>query len=295
MSKTWKNLMLNIKKEKLLSLSNIIVMVVTFMILGTLINIIVYSQTALRMLEQQAQLTLFFKDDFTQEKILQLQDTLKKDKRISEVKYVSKEDAFKIFTDINKDEPILLESISANILPASLEIRTKQLSSLDELAKEYSSADGVEEVKFFKDVVDTFKYWSGIVYAVGFALLLIFITISYTVIISTLRTTIHSKGTELEILKLVGASDQYVKSPLIMQGVFFGAISALISSALLVLLTAPIKLLGAFRGGLTLFFVPGLNVDQIVFSLIVSVLLVVSGIALGYLGSLTAVKKYLKY
>lgn len=293
MSKTWKNLINNIRKEKLLSLSNVIVIGVTFFLLGVFIHVIFYSQTALKMLESQAQVTIFFKDDFTEPQIIELQNKLNSDPRISNTKFISKEEAFRIFADINKNEPILLESISASILPASLEIRTRQLASLNEIFTELSSQEGVEEVKFFKDVVDKFKYWSSVVYIAGSILLLTFFVISFSVIIATLRTTIHSKGTELEILKLVGASDQYVKSPLILQGVFFGGISAGISGLLLTLVTLPLNL-GVFQNGVTLSIL-GLSINHWVFSLAVFVILVLSGVGLGYLGSITAVKKYLKY
>jgi cell division transport system permease protein len=251
MPKILKNLINNIKKEKLLSVSNIVVMLVTFLILGIFINVIVYSQTALKFLEKQAQITIFFKDDFTEEKILELQTKLKTDPRISEVNYVSKTDAFKIFTDINKNEPVLLESISANILPASLEIRSKNLTNLSQLSGEFNNLEGM---KYFKDVIDKFRYWSSIVYIAGFILLTAFFVISYSVIIATLRTTIHSKGPELEILKLVGATDHYVKNPLILQGVLFGGLSALVAGLIISIFTTILNISGVFSGNLSLGF-----------------------------------------
>jgi cell division transport system permease protein len=296
MIKSLKKAVNNIKKEKFLNLSNLFVVIVTFLILGIFMYVFVYTQTALKSLEQQAQVTLFFKDDFPEEKILETQKTLNSDERIFETKYVSKEDAFKIFMDLNKDEPVLLENISASILPASLEIRTKNLGDLGGIAEEFSKMDGVEEVRYFKEVIEKFKTWSTVIYIAGGALLFIFLAVSYSVIISTIRTTIHSKGVELEILKLVGASDEYVKKPLLVQGVILGAGSGLAAGFLLAIVAIWIKVLGLFSGGLTLAaFLPELVVNQIVFMLIVWVLLVLSGVVLGYFSSYAAVKKYLKY
>jgi cell division transport system permease protein len=99
----WKNLMGHIKKDKLLSASNLIVMTVTFLLLGIFISVVVYSQTALKYLEEQAQITIFFKDEFTQDKILGYKTNFEKDKRILSVKYVSKEDALRIFKEMNKE------------------------------------------------------------------------------------------------------------------------------------------------------------------------------------------------
>ena len=294
MTKIFENIISTIKKEKLLSISNLLAMTVTFIVLGLFIEVIIYSQTALKMLEQQAQITVFFKDDVPEERIMELRAQFQGDGRILDVTYVSKEDAFEIFKEINKDEPVLLESISANILPASLEVKSKNLSSLDELAEEYQVIDGVEEVKYFEDVIERFRYWSRVIYVVGIVTLFTLFVISYSVIIVTLRTTINNKGIELEILKLVGATDRYVKKPLMYQGIFFGGLSALIASLFLILGSVFTRLLGVFGADPDI-YLASLKMDSLVFSVLLSVVLLLSGILLGYLGSLTAVKKYLKY
>ncbi len=285
----------NLKKEKLLIISNISVMTVTFLVLGLFISVVALSQTALRNLEKQAQVTLFFKDDFPEPNVLALKNTLEADDRVFSVKYVSKEDALALFTELNKDDPILLESISASILPASLEIRTKKLDELPVLAEELRLIDGVEEVKYFKDVIETFRFWSKIAYTIGFSMVAVLILISFAVVMITLRLTINSKGTELEILKLVGASNDYVKKPLIKQSVTFGIVSALIASAILMLISLILQLTGAFTGKIELGFLPDVLISMTIFTILLSFVLIASGFTLGYLGSITAIRKYLNY
>jgi cell division transport system permease protein len=291
----WSSFIADVKKEKLLSVSNILIMTVTFVLLGLLINIIVFSQTAVRYLEEQAQVTAFFKDDYSVDQINSLKDKLSGDKRVSSVIYVSKEDALRIFQEINKDEPVLLESVSAGILPASLEIRSANIANLKPIAEELNGVDGVEEVRYFEDVISKFKYWSTIIYITGTLLVLVFFIISYSVVIAALRTTINSKGAELEIMKLVGASDDYVKSPFIHQGVYFGMFSAFIASVLMILLGVGITVSNVFPKGLGLAFIPGVFVTPWIFSVILTVVLLGSGFLLGYLGSSAAIKRYLNY
>jgi cell division transport system permease protein len=285
----------NMQREKFLAISNIMIMSVTFLLLGIFIYVIAVSQTALRYLEQQVQLSVFFKDDFAEKNILELKAQLEGDKRVSAVKYVSKDDAFKIFSEINKNEPILLESISPSILPASLEVKTFNLADLSPLSEQLTNTEGVEEVRFFKDVVQRFKMWSSVVYIVGFVLVLAFIIISYSVVINTLRTTINSKGVEVEIMKLVGASDRYVKNPLIYQGVTFGAVSGAIAGLILLIVGIIMHSSQSFGAGFTFGFLPTLYITPLVFAVILFFILLASGAALGYVGSVTAVKKYLKY
>ena len=295
MNKVWKNLISNVKREKFMAISNVAVMTITFVLLGLFIIIVAVSQTSLRYLEQQAQITLFFKDDVPEAKIFEIKTEIEKDTRVMSVNYISKDEAFRIFSEINKDEPILLESISPSLLPASLEIKSKNLGDLPNLSEEYSTIDGLEELRFFKDVVERFRFWSNLVYVIGFVLVAAFMMISYSVVIATLRATIHSKGIELEIMKLVGATDSYVKKPLMYQGMLFGGVSGLIAGLVVLLLGILATSFGVFEQGLTFGFSGGFFVSPLIFSIVLFFVLFVSGIGLGYLGSITAIKKYLNY
>jgi len=294
-AKVWESLRLYLKKETLMSISNFLVMLVTFVVLGVFINVVVLSQTMLRYLEDQAQITVFFKDEFGEDKINPFKDQLASDERISEVTYISKEDALRIFKEINKDQPVLLESISASVLPASIEIKTDKISDLESLSNELREKEGVEEVRYYKDVVQRFKSVSTAVYIVGLVLVVSFFVISYSVIISSLRTAINSRGSELEVMKLVGASDSYVKNPFIYQGVFFSVVSALGASILMILIGIGMGSMDALSKGLSLGFLPGVFISPVIFSLILSTVLLISGFLLGYFGSSAAIKKYLKY
>ena len=283
------------KREKLMVAANLSIMTITFLVLGLFISLVVLSQTAIRNLERQAQITLFFEDEFPESSIFELQEQLKMDERIAETIYVSKEDAFAIFTELNKDDPVLLESITPSILPASLEVKTVEIDNLAPVADELNQIDGVEEVKFFRDVIEKFKYWSNLVYTMGLVLVLIFLVISFSVVVVSLRITINSKGKELEILKLVGASDDYVRKPLMKQGIFFGVVSAMIASTIIIGFSLLLQMAGFLGGNVQFALLPDVYLNITVFTLLLSFVLIASGFILGFFGSLTAIKKYLKY
>lgn len=295
MPKVWNILKNYIQKERLMTVSNILVMGVTFLLLGIFIEMVVLSQTMLRYLEDQAQITVFFKDEFGEDKIIPFKDSLTSDERIFELTYISKEEALRIFKDINQDQPVLLESISSSVLPASLEIKTKKIADLEGLTEELKSKEGVEEVRFYKDVVQKFKSVSNTVYIVGSILVVIFFLISYSVIISSLRTAISSRGQELEVMRLVGATDSYIAKPFMYQGVFFSTFSAFLASVVIFILGFIESKLGVFSKGLSFGFLPKVFMNPIIFSSILAFVLVLSGFVLGYFGSKAAVKKYLKY
>jgi cell division transport system permease protein len=297
MASLFERVKINLMRERLLFVSNVAVMTFTFIFLGLFATIVILTQTALKNLEQQAQVTVFFKDDFSEQSILDLKTKFEQDARVSKVVYVSKEDAYKIFSEINANEPVLLDSISPSILPASLEISSKELKNLSVLSEEASHIDGVEEVKFFKDIIERFRYWSTLIYVVGFVLVGVFLVISYSIILVTLRTLITSKGKEIEIMKLVGASDAYVKRPLMLQGLLFGVISGFNAALVAIAAASLVYFTGFYTGALkiNLFLPVDVSVNPLVYSLCLGVVLIISGSLLGLIGSTSAISKYLKY
>ncbi len=211
----------SIKRDKFLSSSIVLTMTTTFLILGAFLTTFVFTQTGIRNLEEGVLVSAYFKNDVPQENIMLAKAKLEKDMRVLSVKYVSKEDAFKIFTQLNKDDKLLLESVTASILPASLEIKTTQIGDIEVIASELKSYDGVEDVRFFRDAVNNFRGWSRIINTTGLILVGVFLFISFSVIVVALRLTISAKGQEISILRLVGASDSFIKRPLILQAMIY--------------------------------------------------------------------------
>ncbi|HLD51627.1 hypothetical protein A3K34_03905 [candidate division WWE3 bacterium RIFOXYC1_FULL_40_10] len=297
MVKSFTRMMQDVKKESLLSVSNLFVMIITFMVLGLFIRVVAFSQTFVRTLEDQVRIAVFFKDDYSEELILASKARLESNPKIKSVEYVSKQQAYEIFKELNKNDEVILEALSPEILPASLNVNIYKLSEIEPVAEELRLLDGVEPggVKYFKDAIANFRLFSTIAYIGGFVLAGMFLLISYSIIIVTLRTAINSKGMEFEIMKLVGATDDYVMSPLVRMGVYFGLFSAFVSSALLSILDLVLAKVGFIPGSISFGFLYYVNLPLIVFSILVFIAVVLSGVFLGYLGSYTAIKKYLKY
>lgn len=281
------------EREKFLVISNLSIITVTFIVLSIFITVVIGMQTAINSLENQAQVTLFFKDEFSEESITSLKQEIETDARVMQVSYVSKKDAYEIFKNLNQDEPILLEAASEDVFPASLEIRTKELVSLSELASEYENRDGIEEIKFFEDVVEEFRFWRNVVYIVGLVVGLIFLFLSFAIVMATLRISIGAKSEEIEIMKLVGASDDYIEKPFVLQGISFGLLSTIITSLIVIIAFAVAYLTGLIGGNLQFVLVPGVKVAFWIFPIVLIVLLSAFGFGLGYFGSRTAVKRYL--
>ncbi len=296
MSRSLNTAIHSIKRDKFLSISIILTMTTTFLILGAFLTTFVFTQTGIRKLEEGVLVSAYFKNDVPEENIMLVKAKLEKDIRVTNVKYVSKQEAFKIFTELNKDDKLLLESVTASILPASLEVKTLKIGDIEVMAGELKKYDGVEDVRFFRDAVNNFRGWSRIINTTGLILVGVFLFISFSVIVVALRLTINSKGQEISILRLVGASDSFIKRPLVLQAMIYSVVSAIIASIiLLAILNLFVYESFAGLGQLSLAaFVPALVVGSVAYSLLLVLFLIGSALLLGYLGSLTAIKKYLK-
>lgn len=183
--------------------------------------------------ETRPQVTVYFQTKTPEKEIFGLRDNLLNSGKVLSIKYVSKTDAFKIYQDINKDNPLLLEMVSADILPASLEIYAKRPEFLPELAAYVKKQMNVDEVNFQKDIVDRLLTLTDILRKVTVSFFIFLILMSILVLTTTTHFKIAMKKDEIELLRLLGASKSYIKKPFLLEGVFLGFSAAGISSLLL--------------------------------------------------------------
>src|SRR3990167_1019459 len=149
-----------IRRSPYQALSAIAIMTLTFFAISVFSILTIISVRFISYFESRPQLTVFFKDSATRDDIRALSDKLKKTGKTSSITFVSKEEALKIYKQQNKSDPILLDLVTADILPASIEVQAVQAEDLSSLAQVVKNAPIVEEVVFQKDIVDTLVAWT---------------------------------------------------------------------------------------------------------------------------------------
>jgi len=142
-------------------------MTLTFFTITIFAVLTILSVRMISYFESRPQLTVFFKDTATMDDITGLKSHLESTGKTSSVTYVSKEQALKIYKQQNKDDPILLDLVTADVLPASLEIQSARAEDLKDLASVVKSSSQVEEVIFQKDIVDTLSSWRKSLRGIG--------------------------------------------------------------------------------------------------------------------------------
>ncbi len=289
MKRHWQTTWAHIRRSPYQALAAMLIMFLTFFITTVFVLTAGGFQKVLRYFETRPQVTAFLKDEITPSQIDTIKAKLAQTGKVKEIKYISKEEALNIYREQNKNDPLLLEMVTANILPASLEISTHDLNQLTEVAETLRSEPMVEEVVFQEDVVKALQQWTLNIRRVGVTLIGIFGLVSLLVILVIIGMKIIMRKEEIEILQLLGAPRGYIRAPFILEGIFYGVIGAFLAwgvTYLLLLYLTPFIV--KFFQGITLLPISPL------FMLIILGIEIVAGILICSFGSLLAVKRYLK-
>lgn len=244
------------------------------------------SQVLLQYFESRPQLIAYLKDEAKPQEVELLIGKIQATGKVNKIDYVSKEDALKLYQQLFKDKPLLLEMVTAKILPASVEISPSNLASVKELSETIKNEPIVEDIDYQEDVVTNLSNIVANLRKIGILIAAFLLFISVLTVLVVLGMRISQRKEEIEILKLLGASPSYIRCPLYFEGVFYGVVAGLVSwviSYLAILYSTPF-LLNLFTG------IPLLPIN-IIFMLEELAGLLILGIFVGFLGSFLAVSR----
>lgn len=291
---TWKHM----RRSPYQTVAAILTLFITLLLTGLFSLATISSVVILRYFESKPQLTVFFTDRAGVSEAEALKKTLESTGKIADTKFVSKEEALALYKEQNKNDPLLLEMVTADILPASIEITTTKPEYLAELEPIIKKAEGVEEVVFQRDVVESLLKWtSGVRTFLGALVILLAIdTIFIIMAITSMKIALRKE--EIEILRLVGASRWYIRSPFIIEGGLYGFFASLFSwvtvtGVILWYREILLSLFGVVPVFQTVLSSPGSSVF-ILLALGFLGTLTSIGFFLGSLGSYLAVNRFLK-
>jgi len=278
----------NIRRSPFQAIAASMVMFLTFFALVTFLILAAGSQKILQFYESKPQAIAFFKDGTTDADISAIQNALAKDARVVKVKYVSKDDALKIYRERNKNDPTLLDLVTANILPSSVEVSANFPSDLAPIADLLRQEPVVSEVVVPEDVVAALTSFTTTIRLVGGSVVTFLTLFSILIILMIIGFKIRLRRDEIEIMRLIGASPNFIRMPFVLEGIFYGLVGSVFSwvfvYALLWYLTPFIK---NYIGEVNLVPVNPL------FMVGLLALAAVMAIIIGGLGSMGAVRRYL--
>lgn len=282
----------NLKVNRLTAFAAIMTLSLTMVILEIFILIYYNLESITGSLRKDVKLVAFLSDGLIQKDIEAIKDRLTKEIGGVSITYISKEKALEEFRRDLKDDEGILKGIGENPLPASFELKIPpEIQSDDEVKKLVERAkgiQGIEEISFSVDWVNNLNAFLNFLKLVGLFLGSLLGAGVITIISNTIKLTIYSRKEEIEIMRLIGATNGFIKIPFLIEGAFMGILGAALSVFLLAIIYNIFRLNTAYIGG---FLWKGIDLIFLPSSTIVYLLLF--GTILGCLGSGISLKRFL--
>ncbi|MDO8265135.1 MAG: permease-like cell division protein FtsX [Candidatus Parcubacteria bacterium] len=287
----------NFYRNSGLSIATVFVLAMTISLITSLFLLQGTTHFLTDLLEKKVDISVYFKEDSQEEDILKIKDKLAELPEVKGVDYTSKDEALAKFSQSHQDNQVLMDSlkeVGANPFLSSLSVHaweTSQYATISSVLESSSFQPIIEKVDYFqkKPIIERF---TSIVFNIqNFTILLSFILATVAVLLSfnQVRLSIYSSKEEIGVMRLVGASNWFIRGPFIVQGLIAGFFASLIT---LLIFSVSLFLLGPKLAGV----LGGFNVFSYMIANFGMLILVQvgAGIGLGTISSLIAIRQYLK-
>jgi cell division transport system permease protein len=277
-------------------------MTVTLMIIGSVIFMSATLTSVLEQVRDKVDVNVYFVVDAPEIEILELKNKVEALPEVSYVTYTDREQALVEFRERHKDDQLTLQALDElgdNPLGASLAIKAVEPSQYESIAAflETDPVLGVtgtsiiDDINYFQNkiVIERLNGVTDAVERIGILIALIFIIASIIIAFNTIRLAIYSAREEIKVMRLVGASNSYVRGPFIVEGVLYGVVATILTLVFFYPVTF-------YFAEYTEEWLGGVNLFQYYTSHfgILFIMLLTTGIVLGVISSFLAVQKYLR-
>jgi cell division transport system permease protein len=295
--RVFKNGWISFKRNIGLNIATIFVMILVIFLINILFFLNIIFSILISEIRNKADISVYFKKDVSFEKISEIQSEISKLPETKSVEYVSKEAARESFIERYKNNPVLIDSlneIGENPFLSSLKIKAKEAEDYGKIVdfvKKLDFGDLIEEVDYFqrKPVIDKiFSITSGVNKA-GILFAVVFSFIAVLAGFNAIKIAIQNLREEIETMRLVGASNWFIRGPFLVQGVIVGFFSILITffitSIICFIFDSKLKTL-----------ISGISFVDIFINNLWKLILIqfITGIGLSVFSSILAIRKYLK-
>lgn len=216
-SSVWKNL--------LMSFASFSILMVSLLLVGCSVLLMVNVNTIMQNIEDTNEITIYLKENVTENQTEHIRSVLEKNEDLTEVKYYSKEQALEDFRNNMAEYSELLDYLDENPMPETFLVRVKDLSRIRHVVNSINEIEGVEKTKapyefagMLINIRNTFSLIAG-------AVLLALIVVSIVIVSNTIRTSVFARRNEISIMRYVGATSAFIKTPFFVEGMFIGILA----------------------------------------------------------------------
>lgn len=277
------------KRNIWMTLASIFTVVLSLFILGFFSIVILNLNKMADTLESQVQISIYLKDDLSQEEIDETKETLSKIEGLQDIKFTTREEAMKNFKERLGDQQFLLDALDdTNPLPNSFSLTVTSPQQVKTIADTAAALDSVESASYSQDIINHLFNLTHLIRLIGIALIILLTGAAIFIISNTIRLTVFARRKEIAIMKYVGATDWFIRWPFLLEGICLGFIGGGLATIFLYIVYNQVtqEIYEAMA------FFP--LIPQHPFIDYISLAILVAGIIIGALGSTISLKRFLK-
>lgn len=205
------------------------------MILGiVLILILSINNLVLEVKTKFDEIQVFLEDGLNDSDLKSIEESIKTKDGVLSVIFRSREQGLEIMKEQWEEDSYVLEGLEEdNPLQDSYIIQLEDIGHADSVVNALKEIDGIEDVRYYKDVIDKLMIFANYIRFGGIAVIGILVLVSVFIISNTIKITVTSRKREINIMKYVGATNGYIRGPFIIEGILFGLIGAILSIVLI--------------------------------------------------------------
>ena len=280
---------ISLRRNNWMSVASIGTVAVSLFIFGMFLMMVMNMNKLAENMESQVQINVYLLDKVDREQARDIEKDLKEIEGVESVGFVTKDEAMERFKDRLGDQKTLLDALDeTNPLPDSFEVKVTNPDLVKTAAEKMEKLDGVECAKYGQDVMEHLFEITRLLRIFGFTLMLVLAFATLFIISNTIRLTVFARRKEIAIMKYVGATDWFIRWPFVMEGMVLGLFGSIIAA--MVLRTAYTAM--AEKVYDTLAFFP--LIPEQPFLTYITIVVVISGMVVGAIGSAVSIKKFLK-
>ena len=277
------------KRNIWMTLASIFTVVLSLFILGFFSIVILNLNKMADTLESQVQISVYLKDDLSQEEIDETKETLSKIEGLQDIKFITREEAMENFKERLGDQQFLLDALDdTNPLPDSFSLTVTSPQQVKTIADTAAALDSVESASYSQDVINHLFNLTHLIRLIGVALIILLTGAAIFIISNTIRLTVFARRKEIAIMKYVGATDWFIRWPFLLEGICLGFIGGGLATIFLYIVYNQVtqEIYEAMA------FFP--LIPQHPFIDYISLAILVAGIIMGALGSTISLKGFVK-
>ena len=287
----------NVLKNKKSTFAALIIMLATMITVGLGIAGAQNITSIIKQIEGDVPVTVFIKDGLSASEVNDMSDYIKSIDCVNNVSFTSKSEALKNAKEKLADNADLLEKYSENNHPfkASYSVTLTDLKKSKDVVEILNASDSIKEniveIQTSDTVINGLNKADKGVKILFFSIGILLVVVSVVIIGNTIKLTVHARRREISIMKYVGATNNFIRAPFIVEGIVIGVVSTAVS--ILILGGIYHLLYGKFNSMLVSNFKFGLLQFGDMFQIIILVYIIM-GVGIGVIGSMLSMKKYLK-